>query len=337
MKKFTRPFGRRRTKNGTDSGTIGYSKGGGADCGKGAAHPCSPGGQARLPPWEVYFKPENLQITGSFKIRGATNKILSLSEEDRAKGIIASSSGNHAQGVAYAAKMLGIKATLVLPENAPQSKIDGTKALGAEVILHGFDSIQRYKKLYEIQDEKGYTLVHSYNDPELIAGQGTSGLEIAQDMPDVDTVVVPLGGGGLLAGVAAALKESRPSVRIVAVEPAGIQRYAESRKAGHPVEVPMGETLADGLMITKTGEFNYPLIDKYVDEIVPASDEFIKKALLEIIFKGKLLVEPSAAVGLAAALEGTFKVKPGEKICFFLSGGNIDPDKLASFLPGGKL
>ncbi|GAB1428003.1 threonine/serine dehydratase [Aminivibrio sp.] len=269
---------------------------------------------------EVYFKPENLQITGSFKIRGATNKILSLSEEDRAKGIIASSSGNHAQGVAYAAKMLGIKATLVLPENAPQSKIDGTKALGAEVILHGFDSIQRYKKLYEIQDEKGYTLVHSYNDPELIAGQGTSGLEIAQDMPDVDTVVVPLGGGGLLAGVAAALKESRPSVRIVAVEPAGIQRYAESRKAGHPVEVPMGETLADGLMITKTGEFNYPLIDKYVDEIVPASDEFIKKALLEIIFKGKLLVEPSAAVGLAAALEGTFKVKPGEKICFFLSG-----------------
>ena len=285
---------------------------------------------------EVYFKPENLQITGSFKIRGATNKILSLSEEDRAKGIIASSSGNHAQGVAYAAKMLGIKAVLVLPENAPQSKIEGTKALGAEVILYGFDSIQRYKKLYEIQDEKGYTLVHSYNDPELIAGQGTSGLEIAQDLPDVDTVVVPLGGGGLLAGVAVALKESRPSVRIVAVEPAGIQRYAESRKAGKPVEVPMGETLADGLMITKTGEFNYPLIDKYVDEIVPASDEFIKKALLEIIFKGKLLVEPSAAIGLAAALEGTFKVKPGEKICFFLSGGNIDPDKLASFLPGGK-
>ena len=283
---------------------------------------------------EVYFKPENLQITGSFKIRGATNKILSLSEEDRAKGIIASSSGNHAQGVAYAAKMLGIKATLVLPENAPQSKIEGTKALGAEVILYGFDSIQRYKKLYEIQDEKGYTLVHSYNDPELIAGQGTSGLEIAQDMPDVDTVVVPLGGGGLLAGVAAALKESRPSVRVIGVEPAGIQRYAESRKAGHPVEVPMGETLADGLMITKTGEFNYPLIDKYVDEIVPASDEFIKKALLEIIFKGKLLVEPSAAIGLAAALEGTFKVRAGEKICFFLSGGNIDPDKLASFLPG---
>ncbi len=285
---------------------------------------------------EVYFKPENLQITGSFKVRGATNKILSLSEEDRAKGIIASSSGNHAQGVAYAAKMLGIKATLVLPENAPQSKIEGTKALGAEVVLYGFDSIQRYKKLYEIQDEKGYTLVHSYNDPELIAGQGTAGLEIMQDLPDVDTVVVPLGGGGLLAGMAVAIKETRPGTRVIGVEPAGIQRYAESRKAGRPVEVSMGATLADGLMITKTGEFNYPLIDKYVDEIVPASDEFIKKALLEIIFKAKVLVEPSAAIGLAALLEGTFKAKPGEKICFFLSGGNIDPDKLASFLPCEK-
>ena len=148
----------------------------------------------------------------------------------------------------------------------------------------------------------------------------------------MDTVVVPLGGGGLLAGVAAAVKETSPSVRVIGVEPAGIQRYAESRKAGKPVEVPMGATLADGLMITMTGEHNYPLIDKYVDEIVPASDEFIYKALMEIVFRSKLLVEPSASVGVAAALEGSFKVKPGEKICFFLSGGNIDPDKLASFI-----
>ena len=256
---------------------------------------------------EVYFKPENLQLTGSFKIRGAMNKILSLSDEERAKGIIASSSGNHAQGVAYAAKMLGIKATLVLPENAPKSKIEGTRALGAEVVLHGFDSIQRYKKLYEIKAEKGYTLVHSFNDPELIAGQGTSGLEIIEDIPDVDTVVVPLGGGGLLAGVATAIKETRSSVRIVAVEPESIQRYAESRKAGKPVEVPMGATLADGLMITMTGEHTYPLIDKYVDEIVPASDEFIRKALMEIVFKSKLLVEPSLSrrgCGASGFLQG---------------------------------
>ncbi|NLA90089.1 MAG: pyridoxal-phosphate dependent enzyme [Synergistaceae bacterium] len=284
---------------------------------------------------EVYLKPENLQVTGSFKIRGATNKILSLTDEERSRGIIASSSGNHAQGVAYAAKTLGIRATLVLPENAPKSKVEGSKKLGAEVILHGFDSIERYKKLYEIQDEKGYTLVHSYNDPDLIAGQGTSGLEIMEDLPDVDTVVVPLGGGGLLAGVAAAVKETRPSVRVIGVEPANIQRYAESRKAGKPVQVEMGPTLADGLMITVTGENNYPLIDKYVDEIVPASDDFIYKALMEIVFRGKVLIEPSASVGVAAALEGSFKVKPGEKICFFLSGGNIDPEKLADFIAHG--
>ncbi len=281
---------------------------------------------------EVYFKPENLQLTGSFKIRGATNKILSLTDEERARGIIASSSGNHAQGVAYAARTLGIKATLVLPENAPRSKVEGCKNLGAEVILHGFGSIERYNKLYEIQAEKGYTLVHSYNDPDLIAGQGTAGLEIMEDLPDVDTVVVPLGGGGLLAGVAAAVKETRPGVRVVGVEPANIQRYAESRKAGRPVKVEMGPTLADGLMITVTGENNYPLIEKYVDEIVPASDDFIRKALMEIVFKAKLLVEPSAAVGVAAALQGSFKVKPGEKICYFLSGGNIDPEKLADFI-----
>ncbi len=281
---------------------------------------------------EVWLKPENLQITGSFKIRGAMNKILSLTDEERGKGIIASSSGNHAQGVAYAANMLGVHATLVLPENAPQSKINGTKALGAEVVLHGFDSIQRYKKLYEIKAEKGYTLVHSFNDVELMAGQGTGGLEIFEDLPEVDTVVVPLGGGGLLAGVATALKESRSSIRVVGVEPEHIARYFESRRAGKPVEVPMGPTLADGLMITTTGDQTYPAIEKYVDEVVTASDEFIRKALNEIVFKSKLLIEPSAAIGLAAALEGTFKVRRGERVCFFLSGGNIDPDKLITLI-----
>lgn len=281
---------------------------------------------------EVYVKPENLQLTGSFKIRGAMNKILSLPDAERNKGIIASSSGNHAQGVAYAAKMLGVKATLVLPENAPKSKIEGTKAWGAEVVLYGFDSIQRYNKLYEIQAEKGYTLVHSFNDLELIAGQGTAGLEIAEDLADLDTVVVPLGGGGLLSGVAAAIKESNPKVRVVGVEPEHIARYSASRKAGKPTDVAMGPTLADGLMITTVGEHTYPLIEKYVDEVATVSDPFIQKALTEIVFRSKLLVEPSAAVGLAAALEGTFKIRKGERVCFFLSGGNIDPDKLVSLI-----
>jgi threonine dehydratase len=281
---------------------------------------------------QVYLKAENLQVTGSFKIRGAMNRILTLSDEERAKGIIASSSGNHAQGVAYACHMLGVKAIVVMPENAPQIKVDGAKGYGAEVVLYGFDSIQRYKKLYELRDKYGYTMVHSFNDPELIAGQGTSGLELIEDLPDVNTVVVPLGGGGLMAGVAVAIKESKPNVRVIGVEPTHIARYAGSRKAGKPVEVEMGPTLADGLMLTMTGEHNYPLIDNYVDEIVSGSDPFIQKALPHIVFKTKLLVEPSAAIGLAAALEGTFKVKKGERICFLLSGGNIDPEKLVSLI-----
>jgi len=281
---------------------------------------------------EVYLKPECLQITGSFKLRGATNKMLTLTDEEKAKGIIASSSGNHAQGVAYAANKLGIKTTLVLPENAPLTKIEGTKALGAKVVLYGFDSIQRYKKLYEIMDEEGYVLVHSYNDPTLIAGQGTVGYEIMEDMKDLDAIVVPLGGGGLLAGIAVAVKEMNPNVRIIGVEPAAIPRYSESRKHGKPVEVPMQNTIADGLMITKTGDNTYPIIEKYVDEIIIVSDEYIYKALYEVVFKTKLVVEPSAVIGIAAAIAGKIKYESNDKICFVLSGGNIDPERLVEFI-----
>ncbi len=277
---------------------------------------------------EVYFKPECLQKTGSFKIRGATNKILTLTQEEKDRGIIASSSGNHAQGVAYAAGLLGIKATIVLPTNAPQVKVDNTRALGAEVVQYGFGSIERYKKLYEIVAEKGYTVVHSFNDPALIAGQGTVGYEIMQDLSDVDTVVVPLGGGGVLAGVAVAVKESNPAVRVVGVEPSRIPRYSESRKAGKPVEVELQDTVADGLMITTTGSNTYPIIEKYVDEVIPVDDEYIVRALNEIVYKGKVLVEPSAAIGVAAVLSGALKVRKDEKVCFVLTGGNIDPNKL---------
>ncbi len=281
---------------------------------------------------QVYLKPESLQITGSFKLRGATNKILSLTDDEKEKGIIASSSGNHAQGVAYAAKKLGIKATLVLPENAPLTKIEGTTALGAKVILHGFDSIQRYKKLYEIVDEKGYTIIHSYDDPTLIAGQGTVGYEIMQDIDDLDVIVVPLGGGGLLAGVAVAVKEINPKVRVIGVEPEAIPRYSESRKLGKPIEVPMKDTIADGLMITKTGENTYPIIEKYVDEVIAVNDDYIYKVLPEVIFKTKLLVEPSAVIGIAAAFAGKITFKINNKVCFVLSGGNIDPEKLVQFI-----
>ena len=280
----------------------------------------------------TYLKPECLQLTGSFKIRGATNKILSMTDEERAKGIIASSSGNHAQGVAFAAKMLGIKATIVLPTNAPQVKVDGTRAMGAEVVQYGYGSIERYKKLYEIVDEKGYSVVHSYNDPMLIAGQGTVGYEIMQDFSDVDTVIVPLGGGGLMAGVAVAIKETNPKVRVIGVEPAAIPRYLASREAGEPVEVEMKDTVADGLMICVTGSNTYPIIEKYVDEIVSVEDEYIVQGLREIIFKGKVLVEASAAVGVGAVLAGKVKVRKDEKVAFVLSGGNIDPSVLDNFI-----
>ncbi len=281
---------------------------------------------------KTYLKPECLQITGSFKIRGATNKILSLTDEEKEKGIIASSSGNHAQGVAYAAKKLGLEATLVLPENAPLTKIEGTKALGAKVILHGFDSIQRYEKLYQLVDEKGYTVVHSYDDPKLIAGQGTVGYEIMEDIEDIDTIVVPLGGGGLLAGIAVAVKETRSKVRVIGVEPEAIPRYTESKKQGKRVEVPMKDTIADGLMITKTGKNTYPIIDEYVDEVITVSDEYIYNVLPKIIFKVKLLVEPSAVIGIAAALAGNIRLRNDEKVCFVLSGGNIDPERLVWFI-----
>lgn len=280
----------------------------------------------------VWLKPENLQLTGSFKIRGALNKMLSLSDEERARGIIASSSGNHAQGVAYAARLLGVKVVLVLPENAPRNKIEGCRAMGAEVVLHGFDSIERYKRLYEIQAEKGYTLVHSYNDPDLIAGQGTAGYEIMQALPQADAVVVPLGGGGLMAGVAVAVKESNPDTRVVGVEPAAIPRYSASRAAGHPVEVPIVPTVADGLMITKTGEHVYPIVEKYVDDLIAVDDEHIVKALKLILMEARLLVEPSAAIGVAAVLSGKLRFAQQDDVCFLLTGGNIDYERLLELL-----
>lgn len=281
---------------------------------------------------QVYLKPECLQTTGSFKVRGATNKILSLTDEEKAKGIIASSSGNHGLGVAYSSHKLGVQATLVLPTNAPKTKVDGAKALGARVIIHGFGSIERYKKLYEIQAEEGQTLVHSYNDPVLVAGQGTVGYEIMLDLPDVDVVVVPLGAGGLMAGVSLAVKSMNPKTKVIGVEPEAIPRYTESFKAGHPVEVELKDTLADGLMVTKTGEYTYPLIKENVDEVLTISDDYIKEALKHTIFKSKLLVEPSSVVGIAAALSGKIKTAPGAKVCYVLTGGNIDPEKLIELI-----
>ncbi|MGI6095462.1 MAG: threonine/serine dehydratase [Lachnospiraceae bacterium] len=281
---------------------------------------------------KIYLKAECLQNIGAFKIRGAMNKMLLLSDEEKCAGVIASSSGNHAQGLAYAGKVLGVDVTLILPENAPEIKVNNTKKLGAHVISYGIYSEERWKKVYELAEEKGYAVVHSYKDPQVMAGQGTVGLEILEDLPDVDTVIIPLGGGGLASGIATAIKSVNPKVRVIAAEPKNCAKYYESRKAGKLVEVELKDTVADGLKLNVPAQLPHQILTEYVDEIVAVEDEYIKKAIPMIVTKAKLVPEPSAAIGIGALLSGKIEVKEQEKVCVVISGGNIDGSKLASML-----
>jgi threonine dehydratase len=278
---------------------------------------------------QLYLKPETLQITGAFKIRGALNKALSLSREVIANGIIATSSGNHAQGLAYAARMLGVKAILVLPVTTPKIKIENTKALGAEVILFDGDTAARWKRVYEIAEENNYAAVHAFEDPMVMAGQGTIGCEILQDLSDVDTVVVPVGGGGLISGVATAIKETKPSVRVIGAEPALTPKYFHSRINKERTSLPLKNTIADGLRISVPGQNPYPIIEKYVDEIVLVEDEHIIAGMRTLAKGVKLIAEPAASIGIGALLAGSIKVEPDEKVCAVLTGGNWDLDDLA--------
>jgi threonine dehydratase len=273
---------------------------------------------------QLYLKPETLQITGAFKIRGALNKTLSMSREELANGIIATSSGNHAQGLAYAARMLGIKAFLVLPVTTPKIKIANTEALGAEVILFDGDTAARWNRVYEIAEENGYVPVHAFEDPLVMAGQGTLACEILEDLADVDTVIVPMGGGGLISGVATALKESNPSVRVIGAEPALTPKYHHSRLNKQRTSLPLQNTIADGLRISVPGQNPYPIIERYVDEIVLVDDEHIVQGMRALAKDAKLIAEPAAAIGVGALLAGAVKVRPEEKVCVVLSGGNWD-------------
>lgn len=278
---------------------------------------------------QLYLKPETLQITGAFKIRGALNKTLSLPREEIAKGIIATSSGNHAQGLAYAARMLGVKAILVLPVTTPKIKIANTEALGAEVILFDGDTAARWKRVYEIAEENGYVPVHAFEDPLVMAGQGTIGLEILEDLADVDTVIIPMGGGGLISGIATAIKETRPSVRVVGAEPALTPKYYHSRLNKQRTTLPLQNTIADGLRISVPGQNPYPIIERYVDEIVLVEDEHIVQGMRALAKDAKLIAEPAAAIGIGALLAGVLKVRPDEKVCVVLTGGNWDLGDLA--------
>ena len=277
---------------------------------------------------KIYFKPENFQRTGSFKVRGAMNKILSLTDEDRKKGVIAASSGNHGLGVAYAAKELGVAATIVMPLNAPRIKREKTEALGGKVILHGYTSVERYEKVYELIEKKGYTLIHSYDDEELMAGQGTLGLEIMENQRKVDRVIVPMGGGGLISGVASAVKGIDPSVEVIGVETEAVPRFTVSLSKGEPTIVPMGETFADGLRVVEPGRISYQVVSSIVDHVFTVNEREIREAVQLIYLKGKLVVEPSAAVGLAAVLQGKIKGKPTDHNVFVISGGNVDQKKI---------
>lgn len=278
---------------------------------------------------QLYLKPETLQITGAFKIRGALNKALSLSRAEIANGIIATSSGNHAQGLAYAARMLGVKAILVLPVTTPKIKIENTKALGAEVILFDGDTAARWKRVYEIAEEHKYAAVHAFEDPIVMAGQGTIGCEILQDLDDVDTVIVPIGGGGLISGIATAIKETKPSVRVIGAEPALTPKYFHSRIKKERTSLPLKNTIADGLRISVPGQNPYPIIEKYVDEIVLVEDEHIIAGMRALAKDAKLIAEPAASIGVGALLAGSIDVKPDEKVCAVLSGGNWDLRDLA--------
>ena len=278
---------------------------------------------------QLYLKPETLQITGAFKIRGALNKALSLRREEIANGLIATSSGNHAQGIAYAARMLGVKAILVVPVTTPKIKIENTKAMGAEVVLFDGDTAARWKKVCEIAEENKYAAIHGFEDPLVMAGQGTIGCEILADLEDVDTVIVPLGGGGLISGIATAIKETKPSVRVIGAEPALTPKYYYSRINKERTSLPLKNTIADGVRISVPGQNPYPIIEKYVDEIVLVEDEHIIAGMRALARDAKLIAEPAASIGIGALLAGSIKVKPDEKVCAVLSGGNWDLSDLA--------
>jgi len=280
---------------------------------------------------QLYLKCENLQRTGSFKPRGALNKVAHLSAQEKAKGLIAVSAGNHAQGVAYAAQREGLKATIVMPENAPQAKADATRGYGAEVILFGTIATI-FEKAYEIQREHGYTFVHPFDDPYVIAGQATIGMEILEDVPDVDVVAVQIGGGGLLSGVAAAIKLNKPSVRVIGVESASGPAMQLSLQQGKIARITRGATIADGMGAPFVGELTLEHTKHFVDELVTVDDEEIKNAMRWILQRSKLLTEGAGAGGTAAFLSGKARVKPGAKVVTILSGGNIDFERLKSII-----
>ena len=285
---------------------------------------------------EIYLKTENLQITGSFKVRGAYYKMSKLSKEEKARGVVACSAGNHAQGVALAAKENGIKAVICLPDGAPISKVEATKSYGAEVCLVKGVYDDAYQKALELRDEQGYTFLHPFDDEDVIAGQGTIALEILEQLHDVDAIIVPIGGGGLISGIAYTVKTLAPSVKVYGVQAAGAPSMANSI-ADHKIEeLSSVSTIADGIAVKRPGTLTYELVEKYVDEVVTVTDDEISAVILALMEQQKLVTEGAGAVAVAAAMFGKLDLQ-GKKVVCVLSGGNIDVTILSRVIKRGLL
>lgn len=284
---------------------------------------------------EVYLKTENLQVTGSFKIRGSYYKISQLSPEEREKGVIACSAGNHAQGVALAATKNGIKSLICLPEGAPISKVEATRKYGAELCLVKGVYDDAYNKAIELQKEKGYTFIHPFNDVDVIAGQGTIGLEILEQLPDVDAVVVPIGGGGLIAGVAYTIKQINPNCKVYGVQATGAPSMEQSIIDGEIETLSKVQTIADGIAVKTPGDLTFDIVSKYVDGIFTVTDDEIALAILTLLEQQKLIAEGAGAVPVAAVMNGKIPDIAGKKVCCLVSGGNIDVTILSRVVERG--
>ena len=288
------------------------------------------------PECELYLKPENLQITGSFKVRGSAYKIAMLSDEEKARGVIACSAGNHAQGVALAATKNGIKSLICLPDSAPISKVEATKGYGADVCLVEGCYDDAYKKALELKEREGYTFVHPFDDENVIAGQGTIALEILNDLDNIDAIVVPIGGGGLISGIAYTVKQIRPSVKVYGVQATGAPSMYNAVNSGKPETLSSVSTIADGIAVKRPGDNTFALVSKYVDEIALVSDDEVASAILALMEKQKMIAEGAGAVSVAAVMFDKFDLK-GKRVVAVVSGGNIDVTSLSRVIDRGLL
>ncbi len=288
------------------------------------------------PECNLYFKPENLQNTGSFKLRGSGYKIAQLSAEEKAKGVIACSAGNHAQGVALAASKCGISSLICLPDTAPISKVEATKGYGADVCLVEGCYDDAYQKALQLRDEKGYTFVHPFDDENVIAGQGTIGLEIINDRDDIDAVIVPIGGGGLISGVACAIKSINPRIKVYGVQAAGAPSMFNAVRHGQIERLDSVSTIADGIAVKQPGDLTFEMVNQYVDDIALVTEDEIATAILTLIEKQKMIAEGAGAVSVAAAMFNKFPIA-GKKVVSLISGGNIDVTSLSRVIERGLM